>query len=270
MIQINKSSIAAGLMLSTLTIATAATEAPATDTCTGFGPQAPRDIDSNLGENKRVFSTVDSYQNMNLCNIHLHTNAEHKAKAFSVYAGQGDKGHGGGYQCDMSQSLTVEELVPPKSNHCEGVKPGDTIEVHWVYSSCDVSPGESLGSCMSESCSNPDLRVESQVFTVVNDPAALKFTEFMYDGNKVNGLHQAKRLPDTTGKPVEFMGSTTGPKFSKQQCSPFQVAWSVRPQCAKVDINSVSDWCRGNVFNESHAHGVRQLVTNPKLLSVIK
>ena len=45
-----------------------------------------------------------------------------------------------------------------------GVKPGDTIEVHWVYSSCDVSPGKTLGACLSDACVNPQLRVETQVF----------------------------------------------------------------------------------------------------------
>jgi hypothetical protein len=44
----------------------------------------------------------------------------------------------------------------------------------------------------------------------------------------------------------------------------------VRPKCAKLDINSVGEWCKaGNVFEEDHAHGVRKLVTNPKLLAPI-
>ena len=238
--------------------------------CEGFGPQAPRDIDSVAGENARLFSLAPSYTKMNLCNIHSHNNAEHKAKDFSIYAGEGEHGHGGGYQCKMSKSLTEAELKAPEKNACKGIKPGDTIEVHWVYSSCDVKPGEGLGSCLSASCSNPDLRVEAQVFTVVNDPSALNFKTMSYDGNMVNGLHQAKSLPTNTGKPVEFMGSTTGTKYTEQQCSPLQVTWSVRPKCAKVDINSLSEWCEGNAFKESEAHGVRMLVTNPKLLSKIK
>ena len=240
------------------------------DACVGFGPQTPRDIDNPVGENKRVFSLAPSYTEMNLCNIHFHTNAEHKAKDFSIYAGDGHNGHGGGYQCVISQSLTEAELQAPAENHCEGVSPGDTIEVHWVHSSCDVKPGIGLGSCLSDSCANPDLRVETQVFTVVNDPSALNFQDLSYDGNIVNGLHQAKSLPSNTGEPIEFLGSTTGPKYTEQTCSPLQVSWSVRPQCAKVDINSLSEWCKGNVFEEDHAHGVRKLVTNPKLLSTIE
>lgn len=246
-------------------------ETPVADgpACTGFGPQAPRDIDNQEGVNSRSFATTSDYKEMNLCNIHFHNNAEHKAKAFSIYAGEGEHGHGGGYQCLMGQSLTEAELAAPVVNHCKGVQPGDTIEVHWVHTSRDINPGPSLGSCLSDACSNPDLRVESPVFTLVNDPSALQFSDFSYAGNQVNGLHQARSLPTTTGQPVEFMGSTTGPKFSEQQCSPMQVAWGVRPQCAKLDINSISDWCEDNVFTANEAHGVRKLVTDPKLLSEI-
>lgn len=238
--------------------------------CEGFGPQTPRDIDNVAGENKRQFSVSSSYQNMNLCNLHFHNNAEHKAKDFSIYAGEGEHGHGGGYQCNISKSLTKAELKAPEKEVCKGLKPGDTIEVHWVHSSCDVSPGEGLGSCLSASCSNPDLRVETQVYTVVNDPKAVNFNDLSVSDKLVNGYHQAKSLPSNTGKPVEFLGSTTGPKYTEQQCSPLQVAWSVRPKCAKVDINSLAKWCEGNVFKEDHAHGIRALVTNPKLLSKIK
>lgn len=244
------------------------------EVCVGFGPQTPRDINSSKGENKRVFTLAPSYKQMNLCNLHFHKNAEHKAKAFSIYAGDGD-GHGyeSGYQCTISKQLSVAELAPTdkpicKSEHGE-LKPGDTIEVHWVHSSCDVKPGNSLGSCLSPSCSNPELRVETQVFTVVNDSKAMDFTQFDYDGAVVKGYHQAKAIPNT-GKPVEFMGSTTGPKYNDQACSPLQVTWSVRPTCAKVDISSVGKWCEKNAFGEDHAHGVRKLVADPKLLSTIK
>ena len=245
------------------------------EACVGFGPQTPRDIDNLKGDNNVVFNMAPDYKDMNLCNIHFHKNAEHKAAAFSIYAGDGD-GHGyeSGYQCNISKKLSKAELKPTKGSICKSehgeLQPGDTIEVHWVHSTCDVKPGPTLGSCLSEACGNPELRVETQVFTLVNDSSALDFNTLGYDGNMVNGFHQAKALPGNTGKPVEFMGSTTGPKYTEQACSPYQVTWSVRPSCAKVDINSVGEWCKGNTFEEDHAHGVRKLVTNPKLLSEIK
>jgi hypothetical protein len=207
--------------------------------------------------------------NMNLCNIHTHTNAEHKGPGFSVYAGDGEHG---GYKCNNSDSLTDSELSDPAHGHgaFHGINPGDTIEVHWVHSSCDVAPGKGLGSCLSEACANPDLRVETQVFLVVNDHSALDFKTLVYDGNVVNGFHQAKSLPTGTGEPIVFAGSTTGPKYTQSTCSPLQVTWSVRPKCTKVDVNSLHKWAKdGNVFKEDHSHGVRQLVTAPELLSAI-
>ncbi len=239
--------------------------------CQGFGPQTPRDIDQLSGTNKRSFSLAPDYSEMNLCNIHFHANAEHKAKDFAIYAGKGnEKGVGGGYQCAISQSLSKVELKPVSKSVCGGIGPGDTVEFHWVHSSCDVSPGPTLGACLSDSCANPDLRVETQVFTVVNDEAAMDFDDFRYAGAKKANLHQVKALPTGTGHPVEFAGSTTGPSFNAQQCSPLQVSWSVRPHCAKVSIQSLAKWCESNAFDEDHAHGVRELVTDPALLSEIK
>ncbi len=241
----------------------------ADDICEGYGPQTPRDIDLTFGTNQRIFALADDYQNMNLCNIHFHVNAEHKAKDFSILA-KTDDGKANGYQCSISQNLSSAELKMPSKNMCKGVKPGDTIEMHWVHSSCDVQPGEGLGSCLSEQCANPTLRVETQVFTLVNDKNAMSFAELEYAGNQAsNAYHQAKNIPNNTGEPVVFAGSTTGPKYTEQSCSPLQVTWSVRPQCAKLDINSLSQWCENNPFNENKAHGVRELVTNPALLSKI-
>lgn len=247
--------------------------AASSEICTGFGPQTPRDIDSVEGENNRTFSLAPDYKQMNLCNIHLHENAEHKAKDFSIFAGEGHEGYGSGYKANISNSLSKAELTPLNKPACRSdhgdLQPGDTIEVHWVHSSADVKPGKTLGACLSDKVSNPDLRVEAQVFVLVNDKNALNFNEMGNDGNMVNGYYQAQSIPDNTGKPVLFAGSTTGPKYSDSTCSPLQVTWSVRPKVAKLDINSVAKWCESNEFGEDHAHGVRKLVTSPKLLSKI-
>jgi len=248
----------------------AAPQSPSSgEICKGFGPQTPRDISSPAGTNGRIFSLAPPASDLNLCNIHTHTNAEHKGPGFFINAGDGEHG---GYQCNNTGTLTPDELVDPADGKgaFQGVKPGDTIEVHWVYSSCDITPGKGLGSCLSDTCANPDLRVETQVFLVANDPQALNFADFTYGGNVVDGLHQSKALPSGTGTPVVFAGSTTGPSYTQSQCSPLQVTWSVRPQCAKLDISSLNKWAEdGNVFEEEHSHGVRQLVTATELLSQI-
>ncbi len=238
--------------------------------CLDAGPQTPRDISIKSGVNPNLFALAPGSEQMNLCNIHTHTNAEHKGPGFSVYAGDGVNG---GYQCNDSASLTAAELTDPANGNgaFKGVKPGDTIEVHWVHTSCDITPGEGLGSCLSETCTNPLLRVEAQAFLVVNDPDAINFNDYAYAGTITNGLHQAKALPSNTGSPVVFRGSTTGPSYTQSTCSPLEVTWAVRPSCAKLDIGSLSEWAaNGNVFNEAKSHGVRQLVTAPELLSEIE
>lgn len=236
--------------------------------CEVSGPQTPRDIDSKVGNNKVTFPVAPKYQDLNLCNIHFHNSAEHKAADYAVHAGDG--AHGGGYQCGITKSLTPAELKAPAGDICKGLKPGDTIEVHWVHTSCDIKPGKGLGSCVTDTCKDPQLRVEAQVFTLVNDPSAMNFNDMVYTGAPVNGRHQAKMIPTNTGTPVQFLGSTTGPKYNDQTCSDFKVTWNVRPKCAKIDINSVGAWCKaGNVFEEDHAHGIRKLVTNPKFLAPI-
>ena len=65
-----------------------------------------------------------------------------------------------------------------------------------------------------------------------------------------------------------YAGSTTGPGYNEKG-SPFQVTWSVRPNVVKLSIISVAAWLEENPFDEEHAHGVRNLVTNPDLLSQI-
>ena len=206
---------------------------------------------------------------LNLCNIHTHTNAEHKGPGFSIYAGSGDDG---GYQCNQTPRLTEAQLADPSEGKgaFKGVKPGDTIEVHWVHSSCPVAPGEGLGACLTDDCDNPLLRVEAQVFLVVNDPSAANFQDFAYANQNAAGFHQAKSLPSGTGQPVLFRGSTTGPSYTQSECSPAQVTWNVRPACTMLDINSLNRWAsNGNPFKETKSHGVRQLVTAPELLAPI-
>lgn len=254
----------AGYMLGVAISLGAFGSALAQDVCEGFGPQTPRDIADKRGTNRQVYPRAPAASAMNLCNIHFHANAEHKGPGFSLFAGKGEHG---GFKCNDTPKLTPAELKAPDHGACHGIKPGDTIEVHWVHSSCNVAPGAGLEACSSPACANPVLRVEAQVFLVVNDPKALSFAAFDYGGRAASGLHQAKALPP--GTPVVFAGSTTGPKYTQKVCSPIQATWSVRPACAKIDINSLNAWCAKNVFKEDHAHGVRDLVVAPELLEKI-
>ncbi len=236
----------------------------------GFGPQSPRDIDAVSGDNSRIFQAAPAFTEMNLCNIHFHEGAEHKGGEFTKYAGNGDgKGYGTGFL--YTGTLSEAELKPLDERIGVGLhgelSPGDTIEIHYVHTTAKVKPGPTLGSCLSEAIKNPQLRVEAQVFVLVNDDSAQDFIE-LTKVDKVNGLHQAVNIPSNTGIPVQYAGSTTGPSYNEAG-SPLQVSWSVRPEVMKVNIKSVGKWLKGNIFDEDHAHGVRNLVKNPDLLSKI-
>jgi len=95
-----------------------ATPSSAQGLCKGFGPQTPRDISSAAGANPRVFTLAPPTTRMNLCNIHTHTNAEHKGPGFSVFAGDGEHD---GYKCNGTDSLTKAELLPTRGS-LSGVK----------------------------------------------------------------------------------------------------------------------------------------------------
>lgn len=234
----------------------------------GFGPQSPRDLGTATGDNARSFNSAPPYTEMNLCNIHFHENAEHKGGEFTTYAGNGDgAGYGTGFKYDGT--LSDAELAPlgrtvGSSDHGD-LEPGDTIELHYVHTTAQITPGPTLGACLSDSIMNPQLRVETQVYVLVNDEAAADFVELTKVAS-VDGLHQAVNIPTDTGTPIAYDGSTTGPGYN-EKASPLQVSWSVRPQVKKVSITSVEAWLADNIFDEDHAHGVRNLVVNPDLLS---
>ena len=237
----------------------------------GFGPQSPRDITAKAGKNARSFTAAPAYQSMNLCNIHFHANAEHKGGDFMKFAGNGD-GKGGETGFVYSGKLSASEKTKLAANVCVGphggLNAGDTVELHYVHSSAQVTPGPTLGACLNENLSNPQLRVEAQVFVLVSDAKAGDFNKFVEVGQR-NGYQQALNMPANTGKPVQYAGSTTGPTYNEKG-SPLQVSWSVHPKAIKVSAQSVGKWCEGNVFKEDHAHGVRNLVTDVNLLSKIK
>lgn len=237
----------------------------------GFGPQSPRDIDSLTGKNTITFEAAPPHTEMNLCNIHFHKNAEHKGGEFTKYAGEGNgEGYLSGYQytgtLSADEKSSIDKEICPSEHG--SLYPGDTIEIHYVYSTAKIKPGPTLNACFNDSIINPQLRVESQVLVLINDKNGLDFMKITMHKSK-DGLYQAINIPTNTGAPTQYKGSTTGPSYNETG-SPYQVTWGVRPKVAKVDIESVGKWCKGNIFNEDHAHGVRNLVINSDLLSEIK
>jgi hypothetical protein len=227
--------------------------------CTKAGPQSPRDITKLGGTNPVTFAKAPPFTQMRLCDIHFHKFAEHRAPGYSDQAGEGDHK---GYVCN-GKTPPKEAAHGSTSGGCAGIAIGDTIEVHWVFTSCNVEPGPTLASCFSSNCTNPELRVEARVFYLTDDGAAGDFTDFVYKVGKIIAL------PAPRGA-VEYLGSTTGEKYNNGTCSPYAVTWNVSPACTPLKFKTINDRCGNNVFKEDHAHGVRQLVTNPELLSRIK
>ncbi|MEP4247696.1 delta-class carbonic anhydrase [Tateyamaria sp.] len=237
----------------------------------GYGPQSPRDLNTLSGDNQRAFNAAPAASEMNLCNIHFHKGAEHSGGQFTTYRGNGDgKGYDSGFAYDGD--LTEAELAPVDypvgpTGKKGALEPGDTIEVHYVHTTAQITPGPTLGACLSEAIINPQLRVETQVYVLVNDKAAKDFVNLTEIG-EVDGYHQALNIPSDTGAPITYDGSTTGPSYN-EKASPIQVSWSVRPEVTKVYIGSVAEWMKANIFDERKAHGVRNLVKNPDLISDI-
>lgn len=248
------------LLVGTLgSVSMAAPDSDAKGSCQGAGPQAPRDITSKVGENQVSWPFAEDPRSMNLCNIHFHRFAEHKGPEYGVLAGEGDHQ---GYRCNDSRPPKTRQHTAEKGQ-CKNVMVGDTIEVHWVFTSCDVDPGQGLGACMSDTCKNPSLRVEARVFTVSEAKSGvLDFNEFDVKGRQPKNYPPSEQM-------VRYLGSTTGPSYTENACSPLQVSWSVSGSCYKVSKSSLDQWCSKNVFQEDHAHGVRKIVKSPKLLDAI-
>jgi len=236
----------------------------------GFGPQSPRDLSVTDGANPIDFGDAPSSAAMNLCNIHFHEGAEHRGGEFTTYVGNGD-GHGYGSGFKYDGKLSDTELAPVDyavgTTEHGTLEPGDTIEIHYVHSTAQVSPGPTLKSCLNEAVGNPQLRVEAFVYVLVNDDNAADITALNAVA-EANGKWQAPNMPTAAGDAITYDGSTTGPSYNEAG-SPFQVTWSVHPKVTKVSISSVAKWLASNQFNEDHAHGVRNLVDDPTLLSKI-
>jgi len=234
------------------------------------GPQAPRDIDSKAGTNTNLFRTSNKAEDMNLCNIHYHWNAEHKSAAFSTPV---DTNEGAiektsthdGWAIVAPASTDpvvraehdISHLLDDEHAHDIGIIVGDTIEIHWVHTSCNVDyaaldPSNGLGNCLTEVCANPQLRVMTQVFKVVDHDADVTSMEEPMD-------HVDAR--------VVYTGSTTGPSYNNDHCSPYQVTWDVKKTPATIGAHALAEW--SHEMGE-HAHGVRELVTRSNLLSPIK
>jgi hypothetical protein len=68
----------------------------------------------------------------------------------------------------------------------------------------------------------PQLRVEAQVFLLVNEPYDLNFQTMVYDNTVIDERHQATALLTHTGTPIVFAGSTTVSKYTAKNARPIK------------------------------------------------
>ena len=223
--------------------ADATDSADATDAADGACelPQAPRDISQGGGTNATAVAGPGSDAQW-LCNVHFHNPQEHAGVGVCPTATVSG---------DEVCAPEAEEGGEPSEEH--PVKAGDVIEVHWVYSSCHPAeapapaPGLGLGACVCEG--GQTLRVRAQVF-VVDDAAGA----------------ESIGAPPEGASLASYTGSTTGAQYD-DTCSAVGVNWEVAKDCVAVKREALGTWCEGNGFDEKHAHGARELVTDPASLS---
>jgi hypothetical protein len=232
-----------------------------------IGPQAPRDLAViATGANTTKTTKAPPAGEMSLCNIHFHKYAEHKASGYQTAFGAGPNA---GFVCERRTAPKLAAITEGKAEAaeaaCDTVAENDTIEVHWVFTSCPAPATPYLaGLANCTRCPSPSLRVEAKVFHVENDGD--DFAKF----DLAAGKAQPNALPDASGA-VEYQGSTTGNSFNNDtNCSPASVTWNVRPECSPLKVSSLKRWCANNAYNEHEVHGVRPLVTKPELLAVIQ
>lgn len=203
------------------------------------GPQSPRDIGRAGGTNElRV--PGDGTTPPRLCNVHFHQPEEH--------AGIG--------ACPAAAS--EQAIGVCAGDGTEPVRPGDEIEVHWVYTNCpepaERQPG--LGNCVCDGPPEMELMVFAQKYAISAGDA---------------GADQELREPDADL--ARYGGSTTGPSYSSgaaddpRPCSPARVQWAVARQCRALTLSALGAWCASNEWDEDHAHGVREVITRQDWLS---
>lgn len=186
------------------------------------GPQSPRDISVAGGTNT---VPVPQGETPNLCNVHFHKPFEHAGLRW-----------------------TGDAPEPSGEAVCESVDYGDRVELHWVYTNCELPepPRPGLENCV---CDRDDmvLRVYARGYVVSDEGTGPE--------QPTEGL-------------VRYLGSTTGPSYDNQVCSPARVNWAVDPEVGALRKEALANWCETNPWEgEDHPHGSRPLVTREDWLS---
>lgn len=203
------------------------------------GPQSPRDVNRAGGTNELTVPG-DGTRPPRLCNVHFHAPAEH--------AGIG-----------ACPAVASERGVGVCGGHgAEPVRPGDEIEVHWVYTNCpaQAEPQPGLANCVCDGPPEMELMVFAQEYAIA-----------------AGGAGVDHELREPSADLARYGGSTTGPSYSgggaddPRPCSPARVQWAVARQCRALALSALGAWCAANEWGEGHGHDARELISREDWLS---
>lgn len=223
--------------------------------CAETEPQAPRDVTPGAtGFNIPIVDVIPWNQipSLHHVNTHFHQGAEHKSSGEYDIVKRDDAGDElPGFYCSTT-SLSGAQRARYDFQYCHDVKVGDTYEMHWVHSSNGVSVGPGLGGAFARGA-NPAVAVQAQVFVVVNDAN--------YDN-----IDLMSSFAGNATSIRSYMGSTTGPSYNNEFCSPYTVSWHVDPSCHYISASSFDNMCRElkllGADADTHPHGSRFLVSD--------
>ena len=154
---------------------------------------------------------------MNLCNIHTHTNAEHKGPGFGVFVSAAADG---GFACNETPNLTDAELAPASGAYQGRAAPATRSRCIGFTRPATPPRAKGLAPASRRVAAIRSCAWRPRSFSPSTTRTPSTSPTMAYGGNVVEGRHQAKSLPSNTGDPVLFRGSTTGPLVRSAQLFP--------------------------------------------------
>jgi len=250
--------------------------------CRDAEPQSPRDVSSGfVGDMRARFKPLDgdAIKDFIQVNLHWHLGAEHYSKGeYDIPVGKHlhyrhgvpewdghplvPEGTQPGFFCNLRKY--DDYLKPYDFQYCKHAKVGYTYEFHWVFSSAGPLEREfrifnGLGQAFNRS-KNPTAIVRGQVCRIINDERLRTEDQIEEDYN--NFIEQWRE--PYFGDAVRYVGSTTGPSYNNEVCSPLQVNWHVDTKCCTLTAQTMDRTCQRmaeqGLTTDLAPHGSRELV----------
>ncbi|GMH78665.1 hypothetical protein TL16_g07892 [Triparma laevis f. inornata] len=165
-------------------------------------------------------------------------------------------------------AMGSNSIAPMMALHPDLIKPpsmdvhvGHTYEFHWVHCTGGTGLSPGLGGAF-ELVNNPSVLVCGQPVVVINrvpnyDPSLSTFSITSPEyGGRTEGTVPLKT----------YIGSTTGPSYNNEVCSPYEVSRTVDLACTEITAEAMDMVCKemidAGLQVDTHPHKSRMLV-NP-------